>query len=58
MNQPLSTKTLDRRTFTMTVIGYLAIIAAFFAFFNTDWGATGLCLGAAGLTFGLLTNAG
>ena len=42
----------------MTAIGYLAIIAAFFAFFNYDWSATGLCLAAAGLTFGLLAKSG
>jgi len=46
-----------------TVTGYLAIIAAFFASFNYDWDAIGLCLGAANsqsspaVAFGLLTNA-
>lgn len=59
MNQQQDTATRGNRTVTIyaTVTGYLALIAAFFAFFNYDWSATGLCLGAAGLTFGLLANA-
>ncbi|MBN1249800.1 MAG: hypothetical protein JXC32_19210 [Anaerolineae bacterium] len=59
MNQQPEAAVQSKRTITIyaTITGYLAIIAAFFAFFNYDWSATGLCLSAAGLTFGLLAMA-
>lgn len=37
--------------------GILALASAVFAFFSYDWVATGICLGAAGLSFGLVANA-
>ncbi|MGC9523244.1 MAG: hypothetical protein ACP5HG_15340 [Anaerolineae bacterium] len=39
------------------VTGFLALGAAIFAFFGNDWMATGICLAAAGLSFGLVANA-
>ena len=39
------------------VTGYAALIAAVFAFFSFNWVGAGVCLGAAGLSFGLVANA-
>jgi hypothetical protein len=39
------------------VIGVASFIAALFPFFNGDYAAAGLCLIAAGISFGLLANA-
>ena len=39
------------------VTGVLGVIAAVFAFFSYDWMAAGVCIGAAGLAFGLVANA-
>jgi uncharacterized membrane protein YphA (DoxX/SURF4 family) len=37
--------------------GYAALIAAVFAFFSFNWVGAGVCLAAAGLSFGLVANA-
>jgi hypothetical protein len=39
------------------VTGALGLVAALFPFFDGDFTATGLCLIAAALSFGLLANA-
>lgn len=39
------------------VTGYAALIAAVFAFFSFNWVGAGVCLAAAGLSFGLVANA-
>jgi uncharacterized membrane protein len=39
------------------VTGFVALIAAVLAFFSADWVGTGACLAAAGLAFGLISNA-
>ena len=39
------------------ITGIGSLVAAFFAFFNYDWVGTGVCLGAAALSFGLIANA-
>jgi hypothetical protein len=37
--------------------GIASVVVAVFAFFNSDWIASGICLTAAALAFGLTTNA-
>lgn len=37
--------------------GIASLVAAVFSFFSYNWMATGVCLGAAGLAFGLVANA-
>lgn len=39
------------------ITGALALVAALFPFLEGEFGATGLCLIAAALSFGLLANA-
>jgi len=39
------------------VTGYAALVAAVFAFFSYNWVGAGVCLAAAGLSFGLVANA-
>ena len=39
------------------ITGYAAFIAAVFAFFSFNWVGAGVCLAAAGLSFGLVANA-
>ena len=39
------------------IIGVAGLVAAVFAFFNGEFVATGVCLIAAALSFGLLANA-
>ena len=36
--------------------GIASLLTALFAFYNSDWTGTGICLGAAAVAFGLLTN--
>jgi hypothetical protein len=37
--------------------GIASLLTALFAFYNSNWTGTGICLGAAAIAFGLLTNA-
>jgi hypothetical protein len=37
--------------------GFAAVVAAVFAFFSFNWVGAGVCLAAAGLSFGLVANA-
>ena len=39
------------------VTGFAGLLGAVFAFFNADWVGVGVCLAAAAIAFGLLTNA-
>jgi hypothetical protein len=39
------------------VAGFAALVAAVFAFFSFNFVGAGVCLGAAGLSFGLVANA-
>jgi hypothetical protein len=39
------------------ITGFASLIAAVFAFFSFNWAGAGLCLAAAGLSFGLVANA-
>ena len=39
------------------VSGIASLIAAVFSFFSYNWVGTRICLGAAGLAFGLVANA-
>ncbi len=39
------------------VTGFVAFIAAALAFFSADWIGTGVCLAAAALAFGMISNA-
>jgi len=39
------------------ITGLAGLVAAVFAFIGGDWMATGVCLAASGLAFGLLANA-
>lgn len=48
---------LGRSVIAGTLTGFFALVAAFFAFIESDWTGTGLCLGAAALAFGLVANA-
>jgi hypothetical protein len=48
---------LGRSVIAGTVTGFFALVAALFAFIEGDWAGTGLCLAAAALAFGLVSNA-
>jgi hypothetical protein len=39
------------------VTGLASLVVAVFAFFNYNWIGAGVCLGSAGLAFGLIANA-
>ena len=39
------------------ITGFAGLIAAVFAFFSFNWVGAGVCLAAAGLSFGLVANA-
>ena len=39
------------------VTGFASLVVAVFAFFTYNWVGVGVCLGAAGLAFGLVSNA-
>jgi uncharacterized membrane protein YphA (DoxX/SURF4 family) len=39
------------------ITGFASLIAAVFAFFSFNWVGAGVCLAAAGLSFGLVANA-
>jgi hypothetical protein len=48
---------LGRSVIAGVVTGFFALVAAFFAFFEGDWMGAGICLTAAALAFGLVSNA-
>jgi hypothetical protein len=48
---------LGQSVIAAMITGVAAVVAAIFAFIQGDWVGTGVCLGAAGLAFGLLANA-
>jgi hypothetical protein len=39
------------------VTGFAGLVAAIFAFFSFNWVGAGVCLAAAGLSFGFVANA-
>lgn len=41
---------------TGLITGFAGLLGAVFAFFNSDWMGTGICLIAAALAFGLISN--
>lgn len=43
--------------FAALITGLLSLIVGILAFINNDWAGTGLCLVAAAIAFGSITNA-
>jgi hypothetical protein len=39
------------------VTGFASLVGAIFSFFSYNWIGVGVCLGSAGLAFGLIANA-